>query len=61
MTMELTFENFVQNNAPMTLPNGYVYATVPLQRMAASNLGQVECPRTGDSYDFSEVRKVFVS
>mmetsp|Transcript_27305 Transcript_27305/g.43851 ORF Transcript_27305/g.43851 Transcript_27305/m.43851 type:complete len:389 (-) Transcript_27305:170-1336(-) len=57
----MTGEIMNENNAPMALPNGYVYATVPLQRMAASNLGQVECPRTGDSYDFSDVRKVFVS
>ena len=32
-----------------------------LELMASKNGGRVTCPRTGDSYDFIEARKVFIS
>ncbi|EIN08394.1 hypothetical protein PUNSTDRAFT_52824 [Punctularia strigosozonata HHB-11173 SS5] len=50
-----------EDNMPMALPNGYVYSKEALQEMAAKNDGQVTCPRTGYTCDFSDLRKVFIS
>jgi len=50
-----------EDNPPMALPNGHVYGKALLVDMATANMGQIRCPRTGDSYDFAELRKVYVS
>jgi len=50
-----------EHNPPMALPNGNVYSTQALMDMAASNMGQVTCPKSGDTYDFSDLRKVYIS
>lgn len=50
-----------EDNPPMVLPNGYVYSREALEEMAAHSDGMVTCPRTGDRYDFSALRKVFIS
>ncbi|PPQ80552.1 hypothetical protein CVT25_001586 [Psilocybe cyanescens] len=50
-----------EDNMPMAFPNGHVYSREALEEMAAKNGGTVTCPRTGDSCQFSELRKVFIS
>ena len=49
-----------EHNPPMLLPNGYVYGEQALSSMSAENDGQVKCPRTGETFKFSDVKKVFV-
>lgn len=49
-----------ENNPPMMLPNGYVYGLDALTDMAASNGGKVICPRTKETFDFENAKKVFV-
>ncbi|ORX98890.1 hypothetical protein K493DRAFT_329233 [Basidiobolus meristosporus CBS 931.73] len=50
-----------ENNPPMMLPNGYVYSFNALKDMAAKNQGKVKCPRTNDTYEFSELKKLFLT
>ncbi|KAF8521027.1 CTLH/CRA C-terminal to lish motif domain-containing protein [Gautieria morchelliformis] len=50
-----------EDNMPLCFPNGYVYSREALEDMAAKRGGQVTCPRTGDTCDFSVLRKVFIS
>ncbi|KAL1918931.1 uncharacterized protein VTP21DRAFT_2312 [Calcarisporiella thermophila] len=50
-----------EDNPPMTLPNGYVYSMRSLKEMAARNGGMVRCPRTGDTFEFTQARKLFIS
>jgi macrophage erythroblast attacher len=49
-----------EHNPPMALPNGYVYGEKALLKMSQANKGLVTCSRSGDTFDFSEVKKVFV-
>ncbi|CAG8440833.1 2163_t:CDS:2 [Ambispora leptoticha] len=57
----LSGEIMDEDNAPMALPNGYVYSHKALSDMAAKNNGKVQCPRTGDVFDVSQLKKVFIS
>ncbi|KAG6811406.1 hypothetical protein H0H92_007599 [Tricholoma furcatifolium] len=50
-----------ENNPPMVFPNGNVYSREALEDMAAKNGGKVTCPRSGETCDVSELRKVFIS
>eukprot|EP00744_Colponema_vietnamica_P000494 GILI01000899.1.p1 GENE.GILI01000899.1~~GILI01000899.1.p1 ORF type:complete len:391 (+),score=51.22 GILI01000899.1:113-1285(+) len=50
-----------ENNPPLALPNGYVYSAAALSDMAAKNNGVVKCPRTEQSFELDQARKVFIS
>ncbi|CAG8434711.1 7797_t:CDS:2 [Diversispora eburnea] len=50
-----------ENNPPMALPNGYVYSYDALYEMSSKNNGKITCPRTGDIFSFSQLKKVFIS
>ncbi|KAF9183499.1 Golgi transport complex subunit 4 [Haplosporangium sp. Z 767] len=50
-----------EDNLPMALPNGYVYSYNALTEMASLNNGKITCPRSGAVYDFSQLKKVFIS
>ncbi|KAH8108782.1 CTLH/CRA C-terminal to lish motif domain-containing protein [Phellopilus nigrolimitatus] len=59
---ELTGKIMDEDNPPMAFPtNGHVYSREALEDMAARNGGKVTCRRTGESCDFSALRKVFIS
>ncbi|KAJ8472376.1 hypothetical protein ONZ45_g16677 [Pleurotus djamor] len=49
------------DNMPMILPNGYVYSREALEEMASKNRGEVTCPRTGATFLFSDLKKVYIS
>eukprot|EP00126_Sphaerothecum_destruens_P001976 Sdes_comp15423_c0_seq1m4316 len=49
-----------EDNPPMVLPNGYVYSLSALTEMSKTHDGYVCCPRTKETYLFSELKKVFV-
>jgi len=60
-----TFSHF---QAILIISGGYlpsqIVAHIPFQAledMAAKNDGHVVCPDTGDSYEFSKLKKVFIS
>lgn len=51
-----------ENNPPMMLPNGYVYSREALEAQALKDPERkVTCDRTKMKYDFSSLRKVYVS
>ncbi|KAG0250737.1 GID complex subunit containing RING finger motif [Mortierella polycephala] len=50
-----------EDNLPMALPNGYVYSYNALTEMASLNNGKITCPRSGAVFDFSQLKKVFIS
>ncbi|CAG8556075.1 200_t:CDS:2 [Funneliformis mosseae] len=56
----LSGEIIDEDNPPMSLPNGYVYSLKALQDMYNKS-GQIKCPRTEDVYDFSQLKKVYIS
>ncbi|KAF5329946.1 hypothetical protein D9611_010440 [Ephemerocybe angulata] len=49
-----------EDNPPMAFPNGNVYSREALEEMATKN-GSVTCPRTGQTVNFAELKKVFIS
>lgn len=49
-----------EHNPPMALPNGYVYGEEALKQMSEQTGGEVTCPRTQETFQFSDVRKVYV-
>ncbi|KAH7907290.1 CTLH/CRA C-terminal to lish motif domain-containing protein [Hygrophoropsis aurantiaca] len=50
-----------EDNMPMVFPNGNVYSREVLQEMAMKNNGKVTCPQTGDTCEFTALKKVFIS
>jgi macrophage erythroblast attacher len=56
----ITGEVMNENNPPLVLPNGHVYSEKALRSMAHSSHGVVTCLRTGQSFDISEAKKVFI-
>lgn len=56
----VTGEVMNENNAPMVLPNGRVYSEKALRTMAANCHGMVTCPRTGQSFEITEAKKVYI-
>eukprot|EP01135_Chromosphaera_perkinsii_P002490 Nk52_evm6s224 gene=Nk52_evmTU6s224 len=48
-----------EDNPPMVLPNGYVYSRNALSEMAKTD-GYITCPRTRDTFRFSDALKVYV-
>ena len=49
-----------QDNPPMLLPNNEVYSYNALKTMADSNDGEVTCLKTGEAYNLSKAKKVFL-
>lgn len=49
-----------EHNQPLVLPNGYVYGSEALKKMAAENNGKIICPRTKDVFELKEAEKVYV-
>ncbi|KAF8527643.1 CTLH/CRA C-terminal to lish motif domain-containing protein [Hysterangium stoloniferum] len=49
------------DNMPMIFPNGYVYSREALEEMAAKQGGKVTCPRTGDTCQLSDLKKIYIS
>lgn len=52
-----------EGRTPWVLPNGRVYSKEGLELLVSQNEkdGMVRCPRTGDEFEFSEAKKVFIS
>ncbi|KIJ61640.1 hypothetical protein HYDPIDRAFT_115817 [Hydnomerulius pinastri MD-312] len=50
-----------EDNMPMAFPNGYVYSREALEEMATKNNNKVTCPQSGQTCDFKELKKVFIS
>jgi len=48
-------------NPPMAFKNGYVYSYQALEDMASKDGGRVTCPRSGQTCQFTELRKCFIS
>lgn len=49
-----------EDNPPMALPNGNVYGSSALQQIGALNNGLIRDPKTGDTFQFAELRKCFI-
>jgi len=48
------------DNLPMALPNGYVYSSKAIKKMAENNAGIVTCPRTHESFSMSDCKVIYV-
>eukprot|EP01134_Creolimax_fragrantissima_P004461 CFRG4461T1 len=48
------------HNPPMVLPNGYVYSEQAIKDMAARHDNVITCPRGGQQYQLTDIKKVFV-
>ncbi|KAI3751412.1 hypothetical protein L2E82_22498 [Cichorium intybus] len=57
----ITKELMDTENPPLVLPNGYVYSFKALDEMANSNNGRITCPRTQEVFNYTEVRKAYIS
>ncbi|PVU94764.1 hypothetical protein BB561_002268 [Smittium simulii] len=49
-----------EDNPPMRLPNGCVYSYLALKDIAQQNDKLIVCPRTGESFAFSDCKKLFI-
>jgi macrophage erythroblast attacher len=61
LVCRLSGELMNEDNPPMMLPNGQVYSKKALEEMALKNNGKITCPETGLQYDFSELRRVYIT
>ena len=43
------------------LPNGMVYSGEACEEMARRGAGSVRCPRTGESFEFKHLKKVYIT
>ncbi|KAK2076489.1 hypothetical protein QBZ16_001015 [Prototheca wickerhamii] len=50
-----------EDNAPLVLPNGYVYGERALRQQAALDEGHVTCPVTGLRCPFSLLKRAYIS
>ncbi|XP_060186334.1 protein MAEA homolog [Lycium barbarum] len=57
----ITKELMDTENPPLVLPNGYVYSTKALEEMSKRNDGRIICPRTGDTCNYTELVKAYIS
>ncbi|XP_055800745.1 protein MAEA homolog [Solanum dulcamara] len=57
----ITKELMDTENPPLVLPNDYVYSTKALEEMAKMNDGRITCPRTGQTYNYTELVKAYIS
>uniref|UniRef100_M4CSE5 Macrophage erythroblast attacher-like n=1 Tax=Brassica campestris TaxID=3711 RepID=M4CSE5_BRACM len=48
-------------NPPLVFPNGYVYSTKALKKIADKNRGEVKCPRTGLVCNYTDLVKAYIS
>jgi len=53
----ITGEAIDDYNYPMVLPNGRVYGKNAMEKMAKENNNQIKCPRTGETFMVSQLRK----
>jgi len=49
-----------ENNRPMALPNGNVYSRKALEENMKRNDGQIFDPRTGETFEISKARSVYI-
>ena len=49
-----------ENNYPMALPNGQIYSSNALKKMADDNSGRINCVKTGETFLISEAKKVYI-
>ncbi|KAL5971295.1 E3 ubiquitin-protein transferase MAEA [Taenia solium] len=47
------------DNPPMALPNGYVYSQQGIADLTGSD-GKLTCPRSGETFDASEAKRVYI-
>ncbi|KAJ3076235.1 GID complex subunit containing RING finger motif [Podochytrium sp. JEL0797] len=59
LVCRITGEIMNEDNAPMVLPNGYVYSQKALEEMALKHNGTITCPRTMQQFHVSQLRKAF--
>ena len=43
------------------LPNGMVYSGEACEKLSRRGAGRVRCPRTGETFDFHELKKVYIT
>lgn len=55
----VTREEIDERNPPLVLPNGRVYATKTVELLTSADGSAVLCPRSGDVFARSEVRKAY--
>ena len=48
-----------EHNPPMVLPNGMVYSRSACEELAKKHDKKIVCPRTGDTCDFSELKRAY--
>uniref|UniRef100_A0ACD5TZI4 Uncharacterized protein n=1 Tax=Avena sativa TaxID=4498 RepID=A0ACD5TZI4_AVESA len=61
LVCHITKELMDTENPPLVLPNGYVYSTKALDEMAKKNGGKITCPRTGETCNYTDLVKAFIS
>eukprot|EP01103_Thecamoeba_quadrilineata_P016584 TRINITY_DN5576_c0_g1_i1.p1 TRINITY_DN5576_c0_g1~~TRINITY_DN5576_c0_g1_i1.p1 ORF type:complete len:380 (+),score=61.58 TRINITY_DN5576_c0_g1_i1:39-1178(+) len=61
LVCSITNQAMNDENPPMALPNGYVYSYKALNDLAEKNQGLVVCPKTKESFKFSDLKKVFIA
>ncbi|KAJ1663678.1 GID complex subunit containing RING finger motif [Coemansia sp. RSA 1813] len=61
LVCRITGEKMNEDNPPMRLPNGYVYSSSSISDMASKNDGKIKCPRSGQIFNISEAKKLFIS
>lgn len=51
------------NNPPMVLPNGQVYSEEALSKLVVRNKPEIviKCPKSGEEYQITQIRKCFIS
>lgn len=49
-----------EHNHPMMLPNGHIYGTRALEKMALENNGLITCPKSKEVYSFKKLEKIYV-
>lgn len=60
LVCSLSGDVMTEDNPPLALPNGHVYSSHALKEMSLKNNGKVTCPATGNVFDMSELRRVFI-
>ncbi|EFA81832.1 lissencephaly type-1-like motif-containing protein [Heterostelium album PN500] len=58
---KITGEIMDEDNPPMVLPNGNVYCKNAMLTMATEYNNQITDPKSGNKYDYSELRRAFIS
>lgn len=62
LVCRITGERMDEDNPPMALPNGYVYSMNGLKKhCCAEESSKIKCPRSGQEYEWEELRKVYIT